>query len=829
MTEPLFGPTGGDVVRVALPVPVDRLFDYTVPPEFAATAHPGCRVQVRVRERHLTGVIVERVTESAFAGRLRPIERVVDAEPALSEEMIEILRAAADEVLCPVGIALASALPTGSAPRHVEGFAITPRGREALEQGVVGPDARQLLGALSSAPCEARQLARRVGLGRGRALEAALRPLEQDGLVSRIPIERPPSARAATVRMVEVAQGVDVEAVCEGPLARAPGQAALLRRLAKSGATPSAVLSRESNNARSLVRALAARSLVVERDDACPRDVLGTPLELERRVEPTSEQAAALEPIVDAIRERRHETFLLHGVTGSGKTEVYLRAVGAALAEGRRALVLVPEITLTHQILARLRGRFGDDLAVLHSGLRPGERLEQWQRLRDGSTPIAVGARSALFAPIENLGVIVIDEEHDGSYKNEEGFRYHARSLADRRAASASCPVILGSATPSLETRHAADRGVLRRLELAHRVGGRPLPAVEIIDLVREREKSPRGAKIILSRTLRSAMRGTLERGGQTILFLNRRGFSTQILCFECGHAERCPHCDIALVYHATDEVLRCHYCDHQKTPPEGCAECGAPETALLGLGTQRFEEEVRTRFPEARIARLDRDTASRRGATETVLRNLRAGDLDILIGTQMVAKGHDYPGVQLVGVVVADIGLHLPDFRAAERTLQLLTQVAGRAGRDRAPGRVVVQTFVPDHYAIRPVLAHDYEGFYRSELLHREKLGYPPFGELVRALVSGESEEQTMAGAQALAGALAEAGLAPPSPDALEVLGPAPAPLARLRGRHRIQLIVKGSDPKRLRRAAEVLVATANALPEELQASVDRHPIQML
>jgi primosomal protein N' (replication factor Y) len=536
----------------------------------------------------------------------------------------------------------------------------------------------------------------------------------------------------------------------------------------------------------------------------------------------TPHQAAALEPIVAAVQERRFESFLLHGVTGSGKTEVYLRAVSAALRAGRQALVLVPEITLTHQIVARLRGRFGDAVAVLHSSLRPRERLEQWRRLHSGSTPIAVGTRSALFAPLEKLGLIVIDEEHDDAYKNEEGFRYHARRLAARLSAAAHCPLVLGSATPSLETRFAADRDRIRRLVLPDRVEARPMPAVSIVDLARARQLAARGERVILSRELRRAMADTLAEGGQTILFLNRRGFSTQILCFDCGFAERCPHCDIALVYHAPEQRLRCHYCDHAKVLPEICSQCGAPDSALLGLGTQRVEEEARIHFPDARIVRLDRDTARRRGFVEEVLSGVRRGQIDVLVGTQIVAKGHDYPGVRLVGVVMADIGLHLPDFRATERTFQLLTQVAGRAGRDSAPGRVIVQTFVPDHYAIRPVVDHDFEGFYRQELGHRRDLGYPPFGRLVRALISATEEAQTRAAADQLAHALEPA-------SGFEVLGPAPAPLARLRGRHRFQLLVKGADEASMRRAAEILVAATRRLPHGVQAIVDTNPVNML
>jgi len=816
MTQPLFAPVAADVVRVALPVPADELFDYAVPQHLAAAAKVGCRAQVPFGGRNLTGVIVERGSTARFEGTLRPLQKIVDADPVLSETMLAILREEAAEVLCPVGLALAAAIPAGSAPRLERGLGLTPRGRAALEAGALRDEARALLESLRPAPRPLPALRRRFG---AETLDA----LESDGLVSPQSVELGPAARPATVRVARVADGVDVAEAAEGALARAKRQAELLLELARRGPTPVPALRSSFPTAPDLLRELARRGLVALEERETPRDVLGEALQHEPEVSPTPDQAAVLKPITEAIRERDPRTFLLHGVTGSGKTEVYLRAVGEALAGGRQALVLVPEITLTHQILARLRSRFGDaPLAVLHSGLRPGERVEQWRRLRAGDSPIAVGARSALFAPLENLGVIVIDEEHDGAYKNDEGFRYHARDLARRRAQAAGCPVILGSATPALETRHAADRGELERLVLASRIGSRPLPAVEIVDLQRERDLAPRGRKVILSRLLARSMRENLADGGQTILLLNRRGFSTQILCFSCGHAEACPNCDIALVYHASEQELRCHYCDHTKAPPETCGECGAPDTALLGLGTERLEEEVRAVFPQARLARLDRDTAQRRGHTASVLRAIRAGELDVVIGTQMVAKGHDFPGVRLVGVVLADIGLHLPDFRAAERTFQLLTQVAGRAGRDRAPGRVVVQTYSPEHYAIKPVRHHDYEGFYAEELGHRSALGYPPFGRLVHVLVSGPEVESTLAAATTLA---AGAG---PEPG-VDILGPAPAPLSRLRGRHRFQILAKGADPQAVRRVAERLRDGAVKLGEGVKAIVDPRPFNML
>jgi primosomal protein N' (replication factor Y) len=820
MIDDLFSPPAAGIARVALPVPVDQLFEYAISAEQATTVGVGHRVRVPFESRNLTGVIVEMASPpSPGSGRpLRSIERVLDSEPVLSPSMITILGEEAKAVLCPLGIALASAIPAGSAPRALRAVGLTPRGQQALRTGAAGGDTLQLLRLLEEGPLPPDALRRRAG-----AAAAALPLLEKDHLVGAVFVERGPRVRAARVRIARLRPGVSVEASCEGELRRAPRQADLLRELGARGPLPTAVLARRFRGAADLLRSLEKRRLVhVEMRPAPLHVPAGLGGEEETSLTLTEEQRIACREIGEAVTGRRSETFLLHGVTGSGKTEVYLRAVADSLRIGRQALLLVPEITLTHQILGRLRARFGDRLAVLHSGLRPSERLAQWERLRRGETPIAVGARSALFAPIEELGVIVIDEEHDTAYKNEEGFRYHARSLALRRARAASCPLVLGSATPALETRYAAERNRLRRISLHKRIGGRPLPAVELVDLARERAVLPRGRKLILSTLLLRGMREALSAKGQCILFLNRRGFSTQIVCFECHHVERCKHCDIALTYHARDDLLRCHYCDFQTRPPEICPACGARETALLGVGTERLEEEVRSHFPEARIARLDRDTASGRGVAEEILRGLSSGDVDVLIGTQMVAKGHDFPGVRLVGVVNADLGLHFPDFRAAERTFQLLTQVAGRAGRGASPGRVIVQSFSPDHYAIRPVLDHDYERFYAEEIVHRAELGYPPFGRLAQIVVSGTEEAAVRDSAARLARASR-------SGDGCELLGPAPAPIAKLRGRHRCQLLVKGSDHRAVWKTARRLAAAGARLPAAIRVRVDVNPVDML
>ncbi len=814
-------PRGRRIARVALPLPSDRLFDYAVPPECASEDLVGRRVRVRAGGRPHVGVVVacaDAPQPTTPDRKLLPLERVLDARAVLPPQLLEALLAEARELLCPPGIALAAALPPGDAPQSVAALALTARGRAALRTGALRGAEAKLLGWLEARPRTIRELTRRDP-----SLAPRIAEFERDGLLARTRAERGPRIRAPRERWARLETGVDPRALAAGTLARAPRQAELLTALA-SGPASAASLAERFPRAGATLRVLARRGWVrIEERPVLP----GTPAraEADRPVTLTPEQRVACEAIGAAITRREPTPFLLHGVTGSGKTEVYMRAIAEALALGRQALVLVPEITLTHQILARLCARFGERLAVLHSGLRPGERLAQWERLRRGEVPIAVGARSALFAPLRNLGLIVIDEEHDSAYKNEDGFRYHARRFALRRARIEGCPLVLGSATPSLEVRYAAERGAVRRIRLAHRIGSQPLPAVELVDLRRERAGLPRGRKLILGATLLRGLRRTLEDGGQAILFLNRRGFSTQIACFACQYVCRCKHCDISLTYHAGEGRLRCHYCDHRERPPELCPSCGSDATALLGIGTERLEEELRSQLPEARVARLDRDTAARRGATEAALRALREGEIDVLVGTQMVAKGHDFPGVRLVGVVQADLGLHFPDFRAAERTFQLLTQVAGRAGRGGLPGRVIVQTASPDHYAIAPVAHHDYERFYREEIAHRAALAYPPFASLALVRVSAEDERQAADAATELA-ARARAG---EGPEACEVLGPAPAPIARLRGRHRFQVLLKHRRASVVRAAASRVAVALERLPSSLRTSIDLHPVDML
>lgn len=510
----------------------------------------------------------------------------------------------------------------------------------------------------------------------------------------------------------------------------------------------------------------------------------------------TSNQSMALQEISRAIDRSAREVFLLFGVTSSGKTEVYLRSIEHTLARGRQSVVMVPEISLTPQMVSAFKGQFGDRVAVLHSRLSHGERYDEWRRIASGEAPVVLGARSASFAPLENPGLIILDEEHENSYKQEENPRYHARDVALWLAGRFKAVAVLGSATPALESYYRAQPGgPYSLLTLPGRVERRPLPGVRVIDM---REEIKEGNAGLFSRALVAAVKEKLKRREQVILFLNRRGYSTFVVCRDCGLVLKCPHCDISLTYHAGGS-LRCHYCNHVAAAPGSCPDCGSSHLGYFGTGTQKIEEEVTRVFPEARVIRMDSDTTSRKGSHGRILKEFREGGADILVGTQMVAKGLDIPGVTLVGVVGADLTLHMPDFRSAERTFQLVAQVAGRAGRGDVPGEVLVQTYSPDHYSIMYASRHDYISFYKHEMEIRKALQYPPYTRLARVLFTGKDEDTVKKAAEGLAAVLT--GMAGMDQfGGIEILGPAAAPLPRIKDRYRYHLVVKSKSGKILR-----------------------------
>ena len=533
-----------------------------------------------------------------------------------------------------------------------------------------------------------------------------------------------------------------------------------------------------------------------------------------------SSQYKAIEAVSAFIKKSEFSGFLLHGVTGSGKTEVYLHTVEQCLKEGKQALILVPEISLTPQLVARFRARFearGETIAVLHSGLSSGERYDAWREIIRNRIKIVIGARSAIFAPLQNIGLIVVDEEHDSSYKQSEGFRYNARDLALVRGQQQQCTVLLGSATPSFASYYRSEQGGLTRLTLENRVHTGSLPEVELIDLrteVSDRE---------VSNVLIEAIQERLEKNEQILLLLNRRGFSPFLLCSDCGESFHCPNCEITLTYHQKIRRLRCHYCDYSQAVPEICDKCRSLNIEPHGAGTERLEEELQELFPAARIARMDRDTTSRKGAHQKIMQQMLDRHIDILVGTQMVAKGHDFPGISLVGVLSADTILNFPDFRAGERSFSLLMQVAGRAGRASGGGHVYIQSYNPEHYVLTCAAEHDYCKYYQHELLFRKELGYPPCGHLVNLIFSGNSSSLVSRAAKEFYDSLK------PVPAVVEILGPSPCPLSRLRGKSRYQILLKSSDRPTLRRFLNQIDDIIRRVPRQVHLAVDVDPVDML
>ncbi len=612
-------------------------------------------------------------------------------------------------------------------------------------------------------------------------------------------------------------------------LRRAPAQSATMAYLlAVGGRAPVDEVAHAIPGARETLKKLATRGMV-RIEEQVLRPGVREGLRQGRPEHLTPEQEVAVRSLVASLDAGGFQTVLLHGVTGSGKTEVYLRAVEHALAQDKGSLVLVPEIALTPQLVGRFRSRFGADVAVLHSGLKDRERLFHWQALRKGAVRIAVGVRSAIWAPVDDLGLVVVDEEHDPSFKQEDKLRYNARDMAVVRGKQAGALVVLGSATPALESLENVRRSRYRLLEMKHRVDDRPMPRIELVDLriERPRDAAPVAEEApILSPPLLDAMKETVDRGQQVILFLNRRGHSTFLLCEVCGQSLKCQDCDVCLTHHRAASRVMCHYCGRASPVPERCRECTGP-MLKLGIGTERVEAEVLERLPQARVARLDRDSATSAERVTELLAAFARREIDVLVGTQMVAKGHDFPGVTLVCVVMADTSLAIPDFRAAERTFHLLTQVAGRAGRGRDPGRVLVQTYNPDSEPVKRVLAHDFEGFAQQELEWRRALAYPPYTRMAAIRLEGEHPEQTASVARMLGDFLSRR--MPPPSAGVRLLGPAPAPISRLRGRTRWQVLLKGPTHAALAPLLARLEVKLEEVPSGVKVTIDVDPGAML
>jgi primosomal protein N' (replication factor Y) (superfamily II helicase) len=761
------------LVSVAVPVPTLDLLTYRVPAE-VPTPVAGARVVVPLGARTLTGVVLGDAPPPAAAIALKDLERVLDDDPFLPPDVLKLTDWVSDYYLAGPGATLAAAMPPHALTNRVDAFrtvrlvALTAEGHDIAERVSIGP-----------------------------------RCSPNEGMPSL-------GARQREVLLLLKGNPTGIDA----PV------------LAARGFSPS------------VINRLKTMGLVTIRRDRRDRDpfeagtaVLASAASTNERTL-TGEQQHAVRRLRDLAATRAFHVALLHGVTGSGKTEVYLQLAEEVRASGRGVLILVPEIALTPAVAAAFHARFGAQVAIQHSGLSDGERHDQWHRIRRGDVHVVVGTRSAVFVPLRNAGLIVVDEEHDTSYKQEETPRYHGRDVAVMRGKFANALVVLGSATPAMESYHNARQGRYTLVTLERRVLDRALARVRVVNM--RDEMAEEGPDVILSRALRDALRERLDAREQSLILLNRRGFATSVFCRQCGATIDCPNCSVSLTVHRAPSTslrasgswrTRCHYCNFSTLVPNSCTNCAAPYLERVGFGTERVEAEIAALFPDARVGRIDRDTTRRRGSLTQTLNRFARGELDVLVGTQMIAKGHDFPKVTLVGVISADVGLALADFRAAERTFQLLTQVAGRAGRGERAGDAIIQTLFPSHYSIRLACAQDYTAFYAREVEYRHAMRYPPVVAMVNVVIRGRTFDSAMQGAADLAARTSAH--ADPALGRFVILGPAPAPLTKLRGEHRAQFFLKGTSRAAMRHA---LRAALEEWPEiARRASVDVDPLTVL
>lgn len=825
-----------DIAKVIVDVPVrstDRPFDYSIPESLKLWIEVGSRVAVPFGHRTVQGFVVSLESgETVVNPGLKPIQEALDLLPPLSPELVELADWMSKRYACRRISALQAMLPTalkGKAERLIS--------LGDVEEETAFPD-DELFPMFADSGDEERLITEFIGRTGEVSMKQLTRAFPEAAETVKFMLRRGVLVESQSIKdkmgkkklkAVDLAIGITAarEALNRFPKKSARQKEVLSFLIEREATLPMAlkeVLSALQVTA-STVKGLEEKGFIeiseieVYRDPYQGRDFKPTtPLPL------TAEQEIVYTRISRTLEEQLHEVFLLHGVTGSGKTEIYLQCIKRCLDQGRQAVVLVPEIALTPQMVERFKGRFGSGVAVMHSRLSVGERYDEWRKIREGKATVAVGARSAVFAPFPNLGLIIMDEEHETSYKQEENPKYHARDAAIRRAEQCGAAVILGSATPSLESYHASRAQtdihfspVL--LEMPTRALGNELPKVNVVDM---REELKEGNRSMFSRKLHSALAERLERGEQTVLLLNRRGFSTFVMCRSCGYVAGCPECDISLTYHSRSDNLRCHYCGHAEPAPKLCPECGSEHIRFFGTGTQRVEEELGKLFPGIRVIRMDVDTTTEKGSHEKLLNQFRDKKADVLLGTQMVAKGLDFPDVTLVGVITADSALNLPDFRAAEKTFQLLTQVAGRAGRHQLPGEVVVQSYTPEHYSIVHASGHDYLSFVREELKHRRGLHYPPYCRLILVTLSHEQlplllrmAENYAMNLQGKARNLRWYGsLDKLTTDVLDLLGPVASPIPRLKGRYRFQCMIKW-------RGAIDVIGLVRQVAEELEDSV--------
>lgn len=749
---------------------VDRPFDYQVPVEWISVIELGSRVKVPFGPRNVLGFVVGLKKETDVPlNKLKAINQILDMEPVLTEEMLRMAKWLKNDTICYEIDALQVMLPSALRAKYEKMIKLQQGQQLPLEvQAIFGKRQRANFKEFERA-----------------GLLPLLKQLVAENIVAIENVVKQ-QGNVKEIRMVQITADQQLIERALEQSTRAAKQRLLLQWMCQHLGeifTPQQICD-EAKVSISVLEAVIDKGAAQFIQEEVFRDPFTKEVSRTHALQLTSEQQVALQAITTAMDQQIAQTFLLHGVTGSGKTEVYLQAIQKVLEEGKEAIMLVPEISLTPQMTERFRSRFGEMVAVMHSGLSVGEKYDEWRKIQQGKVKVVVGARSAIFAPFTNIGLIILDEEHESTYKQEDSPRYHARDVAIWRSEFYNCPIILGSATPALESFARAKKGVYKLLSLKHRALHQALPTVFIADM---REELRQGNRSMFSQSLIEAIRLRLEKKEQMVLFLNRRGYSSFVLCRDCGTVVQCPNCDISLTYHRTTEKLKCHYCGYEEHVPQICPQCQSDHIRYFGTGTQKVEEELYKLFPEARVLRMDVDTTKHKGAHEEILETFGAGHADILLGTQMIAKGLDFPNITLVGVLSADTSLHLPDYRAAERTFQLLTQVSGRAGRHDKLGEVIIQTYTPEHYAIELAKTQEYEPFYEREMFLRRRSNYPPY--YFVALIQLSHEDVMMAAEYA--GRVAD-WLRGNLSNQVAIIGPTTASIARLQNRYRYQCLIK-------------------------------------
>lgn len=812
-------------------------FTYRVPPEMRKEIAPGACVVVPFGNSQAIGYVIsltERLPEKLEAVTIKDIEARVTGDGAnLPPAVLQTARWMSQTYLTDLAQAVRCVVPDTQSAHVVRKYVLADGWEEALPD-LKAASHRSVLEVLAKMPdhmgSEA-EISHSLGDVR---VTSPLQLLRKRGLLTDHWMVEPPRIGAKQVKAIRlVPNWDDAELEAAKREEKAPAQARLLRKLVEVGGGPMPVAEAKalSDASDATVKKLVADGLLETEVLTIRRRPFKFVAGAAVPPMPTGEQEAAVAEIRKRLDKREANVALLYGVTGSGKTEVYLRAIAETRRRKRTALVLVPEIALTAQVVDNFRARIGDRVAVLHSALSDGERRDEWQRIGRGEADVVVGARSAIFAPLDNVGLIVVDEEHESSYKQDTSPRYNARDVAIARARATGATVLLGSATPAVESFFKAESGEWGFLPLRERALSRPLPSVEVVDLRDSYQKGQPPS--VFSPQLKEAIADRLAKREQIILFLNRRGFAMFLLCRDCGYTTRCPHCDVSLTYHSRAARIACHHCGYERQAPTSCPTCNGQRLRPFGIGTEKVETETLALFPEARTLRMDRDTTIKKDAHMKMLRTFRSGEADILIGTQMVAKGLDFANVTLVGVISADTALNMPDFRASERAFQLLTQVSGRAGRGRKPGHVIVQTFNPEHESVAAAAEHDYETFYRQEIINRRELAYPPFTRIANIVSQDEDPRNAESRLRILASYLSGNRLRLEGPKIAEdgdlmILGPALCPLSRLRGKYRWHLMLKSTDIDHLRQCLRV--AFSHLTPtERIGLSIDLDPLSLL